>query len=105
MAKTNPIGVRFRTDILEKLENDHKVEKPQQALIFMENFYVQYHKLATDVTQVLRKDTSAENDEVIKSLIETRDAKIPPERNTPFGKKSWEIDRQKKIEYLLNKLK
>lgn len=39
MAKTNPIGVRFRQDILEKLKKDYKIDSPQKALVFLENYW------------------------------------------------------------------
>lgn len=54
--KTNPIGVRFRQDILDKLKIEHSIESPQKALVFMEHFYVNHHKLAKDTTQLLRDE-------------------------------------------------
>ena len=56
MAKTNPIGVRFRTDILEDLKTKFKIDSPQKALVFMERFYVQYSGKIS-ILDVLREDT------------------------------------------------
>lgn len=56
MKKTNPIGVRFRQDVLEKLKVDHKVDTPQKALVFLEQFYVSHHSLAKEVTGPLRDE-------------------------------------------------
>lgn len=54
MNKTNPIGVRFRADLLEKLKTDHGVDSPQKALVFYEKFYAQHHSLTKDVAAPLR---------------------------------------------------
>lgn len=145
MNKTNPIGVRFRADLLEKLKNDHGIESPQKALVFYERFFVTHSGYVRDVKYPLRDDldlTPAAKKEVknikIKDLPKTegvlkpqgqpkvkfeaaisetaqkaireqiaaiRAEKIPPERNTPMGKKAWQIDQQKRIQELQNKLK
>lgn len=55
MAKTNPIGVRFRTDILEDLKTKFKIDSPQKALVFMERFYVQ-HSGRVSILDVLREN-------------------------------------------------
>lgn len=54
MPKTNPIGVRFREDILEKLKTDHGIDSPQKGLVFLERFYVEHHKVAKDYAAILR---------------------------------------------------
>lgn len=73
MAKTNPIGVRFRQDILDKLKVDHGVDSPQKALVFLERFFVAHHNLGKDATQILRDNppqnkTGAKNG--LKSPVE-----------------------------------
>jgi hypothetical protein len=55
MAKTNPIGVRFRPEVLEKLKKEHGIDSPQAALVFLERFYCQHWELTKDVTAPLRK--------------------------------------------------
>jgi hypothetical protein len=55
MAKTNPIGVRFREEILNKLKTDHGIDTPQKALVFLERFYANHCELAKDITAPLRK--------------------------------------------------
>jgi hypothetical protein len=110
MAKTNPIGVRFRDDVLAKLKTDHKVESPQKALVFLEQFYVTHHALAKDVKQVLRDEKPeaivspelAELSELKKKIAEVRAEKIPKERDTSMGRQSWQRDQDikvKSIEY------
>jgi hypothetical protein len=54
MNKTNPIGVRFRTDLLEKIKTEHGIESPQKALVFYERFFAQHHLLAREVKSPLR---------------------------------------------------
>lgn len=54
MAKTKPIGVRFRPEVLEKLEKEHGVTSPQAALVFLERFYCQHWELTKSVTAPLR---------------------------------------------------
>lgn len=65
MAKTKPIGVRFRKDILTFLKDKHSVDTPQKALIFMERFYVQ-HSDKVSVLDILREEpkkcTPSENE-------------------------------------------
>lgn len=39
-----------------------------------------------------------------EQIAAIRAEKIPPERNTPMGKKAWQIDQQKRIQELQNKL-
>lgn len=56
MAKTKPIGVRFREDILDSLKTKFSVGSPQKALVFLESFYVQHHKLAENIIDVLKKE-------------------------------------------------
>lgn len=54
MNKTNPIGVRFRADLLEKLKKDHGIDSPQKALVFYERFYVSHADYAKDIKSPLR---------------------------------------------------
>lgn len=77
MNKTNPIGVRFRLDILEKLKKDHKIESPQKALVFLERFYVSHHSVLKEVSAPLRtekvKDTHQAKEKPKKAFNEKED--------------------------------
>jgi hypothetical protein len=42
MPKTNPIGVRFNQEVLDDLQTKKLASTPQQALVFLENFYRTY---------------------------------------------------------------
>lgn len=102
MAKTNPIGVRFREDVLEKLRIDHGVDSPQKSLIFLERFYVTHSELAKNVTQVLRAATFdpkllEELSELKKTIAEIKSEKIPPGRDTSMGRPFWQKDQEKRI--------
>lgn len=55
MPKTNPIGVRFREDILMDLKTKFNIDSPQKALVFLERFYMQ-HSSKVSVVDVLRDD-------------------------------------------------
>lgn len=120
MAKTNPIGVRFRQDILEKLKVDHSIEGAQKALIFLEQFYVAHYKLAKDVTESLRNeppkintsirqypledkdvDREIDNSEIEKQIAAVKAAKMPDGMN----KRVWEFDQNKRLKILKNQLK
>lgn len=101
MAKTNPIGVRFREDILEKLKKDHGIDTPQKALIFLEQFYVTHHKLAIDVKSPLRQDEKvivndltqqpAKSNFTIDTLPKSLDdiKKLCPSELTGFDRSTW----------------
>lgn len=87
MNKTNPIGVRFRADLLEKLKKDHGVESPQKALVFYERFFVTHSGYVRDVKAPLRDDldlTPAAKKEVknieIKDLPKTEVVLKPQEQ-------------------------
>lgn len=60
---------------------------------------------------ILHTDTIKENIEVIdnseieKQIAEIKEEKIPAERDTPFGKKIWSAEQEKRIVELKNKLK
>lgn len=121
MNKTNPIGVRFRADLLEKLKNDHGIESPQKALVFYEKFFVERTAYVRPVKEPEKtpfispskinpapKSIELANGstyEIMRQIEAIRSEKIPPERNTVYGKKSWQIDQQKRIQELQNKLK
>lgn len=151
MNKTNPIGVRFRADLLEKLKNEHGIESPQKALVFYERFFVTWSHLGKDIKFPLRSPApisadqaaalhNAENkgqstkaynipkkkaEELLKPIANSgfeaaiseaaqkqirediariKAERCPPERDTPIGRKSWQIDQQKRIKELQDKL-
>ena len=60
MNKTNPIGVRFWQDLLDKLKVDHGIDSPQKALVFYERFFSSHHALAKDVKNPLRDISNME---------------------------------------------
>lgn len=60
MNKTNPIGVRFRQDLLDKLKSEHGIDSPQKALVFYERFYAQHHLLSKDIKSPLRNISAAD---------------------------------------------
>ena len=64
MAKTAPIGVRFRQDILDHLKKNVGVDTPQGALTFMERFYVHHYK-EVSVLDCLQKE---EPSKVVKGI-------------------------------------
>jgi vacuolar-type H+-ATPase subunit I/STV1 len=47
---------------------------------------------------------AAKNDEILAKIKAIRDEKCPKERDTPIGRKSWELDQKKRIEELKQKL-
>lgn len=126
MNKTNPIGVRFRADLLEKLKSEFGVDSPQKALIFYERFFVSHGILLNDVTLPIRSSKDApkekstapaeskaakkesipealskkEVEAVLKQIEEVRSEKIPKERDTPNGRKAWDYDQNKRINEL-----
>lgn len=72
MNKTNPIGVRFRQDLLDKLKSEHGIDSPQKALVFYERFYAQHHLLAKDVKGPLRNISAAD-----QGLVKPQKPKTP----------------------------
>lgn len=66
MNKTNPIGVRFRADLLEKLKFEFGVDSPQKALVFYERFFLSHGVLSDDAASSTQEEDS---DEVIRPAI------------------------------------
>lgn len=97
MAKTNPIGVRFREDILESLKTKFNVHTPQKALVFLERFYVTHSALAKDIKQVLRDDKVNVHD-LNKPNKEVKDlSKIPSKSNFSIDTRPKTLEELKKI--------
>lgn len=129
MAKTNPIGVRFRTDVLDHLKEKVGADTPQQALVFMERFYVQNsdkisildclrqegaakEEKGTNPTQSIPESSDEakifliKREEILEQIKAIRAEKIPELRNkSVLGQKSWASDQKKRIQELENQLK
>jgi hypothetical protein len=107
MAKTQPIGVRFRADIIETLKE--QAATPQKVLIFLEDFY---EENADKIKDFEAKNEPPVNDfevkytEVLSLLNEIRDAmaeKVPANLTT-MQKINWQKAKDEKISTLQNKL-
>ncbi len=92
--KTNPIGVRFNKDLLDKVSLS-----PQKALNLYEEKY-----LEKTVEPEIKEPIPDERDVILKQISAIKAETIPTERDTFNGRKIWVVDQQKRIEYLLNKL-
>jgi hypothetical protein len=44
-GKTNPIGVRFRRNVLARMKKSKHADGPQQALIYLEDMYIDREKM------------------------------------------------------------
>lgn len=53
MAKTQPIGVRFDTDLLRKLKEDRGIETAQQALNFLSEFWVKNDPTQKQINDII----------------------------------------------------
>ena len=112
-VKNNPTPEKFKKIPLEewkdiesklKLVNGDKFEKSNPLEITVGIDIVQPTKLAKVVKQVVVPETIPDNDEIQKQIEAILAEKIPSERNTPQGKKSWLFDQNKRINQLKNKL-
>ena len=112
MAKTNPIGVRFRTEILDFIKESVGANTPQQVLVFLENFYRQHHDKIS-VLDALRGATPPDDDfkvkyeaitAILRELKTIRGETLPANRKTGLGPKSWQLEQNNKIEALQKKL-
>lgn len=111
MAKTQPIGVRFREDIIETLKE--QATSPQKVLNFLENFYSQYADKIKEFEGKNQKpelppinDFEVKYTEIVSILREikgTMTEKAPFELST-LGKINWEKSKAIKIADLQNKL-
>ncbi len=62
MAKTNPIGVRFDKDLLEKLISEQVVKSPQKALNLFEKTYI-------DTLEKILDENKDEHDKVMNDVL------------------------------------
>ncbi len=94
--KTNPIGVRFNKDLLDKV-----AVSPQKALNLYEEKF-----LEKTVESEVKEETKAPDgrDEILNQIAAIKSETIPKERDTFNGRKIWATDQQKRIDYLLIKL-
>lgn len=94
MAKTKPIGVRFRPEVLEKLEREHGITSPQAALVFLERFYCQHWELTKAVTAPLRKEPKTQIKDLTKPTNEIKPVEQPKTNySINTGAEKSEIDR------------
>lgn len=94
--KTNPIGVRFNKDILDKVSLS-----PQKALNLYEETYLEK---TVEPEIEIKEPEPDERDFILNQISEIKKETIPAERDTFNGRKIWAVDQQKRIDYLLNKL-
>lgn len=92
--KTNPIGVRFNKELLDKV-----AVSPQKALNLYEENYLEKR-----VEVEVKEHEPDERDIILKQISDIKAEAIPTERDTFNGRKIWATDQQKRIDYLLNKL-
>jgi predicted GIY-YIG superfamily endonuclease len=115
-SKTNPIGVRFRREMLDFIKEKVGADTPQQALVFLENFYRQ-HWEKVSILDALRDNPPTEPEKsdiqkqweaikpVLDELKEALAETIPPSRSqSEMGRKSWQKDKENKIAYICKKL-
>jgi tRNA U34 5-methylaminomethyl-2-thiouridine-forming methyltransferase MnmC len=124
MAKTNPIGVRFDEELLNKVKDANIASSPQKALNLYEKSYVELvekkveennkpenkkiileERAGIKTDAVKTDETNPDNEIVLKAIEAINAEKIPPHRDTVFGKKSWKQEQDKKIADLQNLLK
>lgn len=56
------------------------------------------------LTEEFKNTFAPEADKILDQIAAIRAEKIPKDRDTALGKKSWELDQRKRIEELQNKL-
>lgn len=115
MAKTKPIGVRFDEEILELIKKEQKLATPQKVLNFLMSDYCKPKSMTsentdTNTSKEKSDKQSPKNMDEFKKTVQTemqkiKDEKIPKDRDTILGRKYWNIEQQKRIKELEDKLK
>jgi hypothetical protein len=124
MAKTKPIGVRFDAELFEELKSAQIVKTYQETLNLLEANYKKFRDENVGISEE-RIGKPQENEQKVVPKTETEEPpialktkealeeeirqilakKIPPERDTPKGRKAWEIDKRKDIEAIREQIK
>lgn len=91
MAKTNPIGVRFRQDVLDSLKKDNLADSPQKALVHLERFYVTWKDKAAKLDKIgmLRDEPKPDDPSpeiTVSQIISKDEAEIQTLPETYLGK-------------------
>ena len=82
-----------------------KKKKPSKEALSKPEYKTSSAELAKGIQSVTVVVATADQVDIENKIAAIRAEKIPPERNTVFGKKSWAIDQSKRIEELKNQLK
>lgn len=118
MAKTNPIGVRFDQGLLKQVMDTEKLSSPQQVVNFLLQEYGRRRvgdSLVVPENPVDRIEAVQKSVDGVSGILDKTDIlsrikaikaeKIPPERDTPLGRRVWKYEQDKKVaelEGLLN---
>lgn len=89
--KTNPIGVRFRKDLLEKLEQDGIADTPQKVLNFLTDFYHEH-----DPNKINFAETFKNSKLFDKEKKKSDDKQDKPQFKNDIERKLWEIQQEQK---------
>lgn len=110
MAKTNPIGVRFDVELLEKVKSADLAASPQKALSVYENAFRQLTERKSSPAKPQEKSenekaTEVHNAEIYEQFRNIQSEQVPASRNTVLGKKSWLAEQAVRIEEIKKQLK
>lgn len=111
MAKSNPIGVRFREDMLEAFKEDKIADSPQKALNFLTQFYLEnrpnkpnWVEMFKDIPIIKREGTEKSSTKALnlpkteekQKDKETEAKKVDTEKRAEIASKISEIEKELK---------
>jgi short-subunit dehydrogenase involved in D-alanine esterification of teichoic acids len=122
--KSKPIGVRFDEQMVDHFNKTFEIKSHQTMLNYLWTFYAQkagLHNGSVSLkdlsknTQTIKAlpiildtnytiDTTINHEEIKKMIEKIKAEEIPVARDTPNGRKYWQIEQNKKIKDLQQQL-
>lgn len=112
--KSSPKSIRFNIKDFELGISKGDFESAQDMVDFLLKNYVQGEDVKLNVQKTVHQFPNIENivtelplveKQILEQIREVEQEKIPKERDSVNGRKSWETDQHKKIFQLLNQLR
>ena len=105
--KTKPIGVRFDIDISREIMDKQNIETFQGLVNYWtygEDVKFIAQETLSQVTNIPIIVTEVNKEDILKKIKEIEIEELPAIRDTPLGRRSWQTEKERRIDELKMKL-